>query len=454
MIISILIAIIVAASLILILSLIVGKGNSGIKREEKKGKPRNNSAILKDASKKLLHDPNNVPALTAAGEIYYTTQNYKKALAIYQRLLGLQKVHPQIDEKQTSLRYGICCFYQENYDNAIKALSTVLRLEIQNYEANYYIGKCLMKKQDYEKAISMFKRAAKINPEKTEIIKDLAYSLFFAKKYRESLAYLKKTVELDPENKEAIFYFATAMNEAGYGEKALKLFVHLRTNPIFGARACLAAGTIHDKLNAPDKAVQDYEIALKLENVDQETKLSIFYKLAQLLLSQKNISKALTYLKQIQSISPDYRDVPALISRYQELNQNSNLQVYLMSGTSDFVALCRKFISGYYPNSNIKVEDINVTSERVEILCEVQSVRWQDTELFRFYRSTGSIGELYVRDLHSKIREIKCDKAFCVTAGTFTEEAKKYIDGRPIDLIEKADLVKVLKKIEITKRLY
>ncbi|UKI53529.1 MAG: restriction endonuclease [Treponema sp.] len=88
----------------------------------------------------------------------------------------------------------------------------------------------------------------------------------------------------------------------------------------------------------------------------------------------------------------------------------------------------------------------------MEVLCEVQASKWTDTELFRFYRSTGAIGELYVRDLHSKIRDIKCDKAFCVTAGSFTEEAKKYAEGRPIDLIEKTKLIQVLNKLDVVTR--
>lgn len=452
MIISILIAIIVASALFIILSLITGKSNANRNKDKKKGKQKNNTAIIKEASKKLSHDPNNIPALSELGEVYYGTQNYEKALPVYQRLLGLQKVHPSIDEKQTSLRYGACAFHENQFDNALKAFSTCLRADPQNFDATNYMGKVLMQKQEYEKAILMFKRASKINPEKTEVIQNLAYSLYFAKKYRESLVYLKKTVELNPENKEALFYFASAMNEAGYNEKALKLFLHLRLNPVFGAKACLAAGTIHDKQNAPDKAIQDYEIALKLENIDQETKLTIYYKLAHTLITQKSIGRALGYLRQIQAIAPNYRDVQVLINRYQELNQNSNLQAYLMSGTSDFVALCRRFVSGYYPNSFIKIEDISVTAECVEVLCEVQASKWTDTELFRFYRSTGAIGELYVRDLHSKIRDIKCDKAFCVTAGSFTEEAKKYVEGRPIDLIEKTKLIQVLNKLDVVTR--
>lgn len=448
--IGILIAVIASAFVFIILTAVTGRKTAGDAKPGKKQKNKNNSAIIKEATKKLSHDPSNIPALQSLGGVYYEALNYEKALPLYQRLCELQKLHPTIDEKTVNLRYGICAYYMEKYDDSLRGFSTVVKMDPQNFEANYYVGRVMYVKKEYEKALIVLKRAANANPENSEVIEYLSYSLFYSKKYRESLPYLKKCVEINPDNKEALFYLASAMDEAGMGEKALKIFMHLRTNPNFGAKSCVAAGAIHDKLNQPDKSIQDYEIALKLENVDQETKLVIFYKLAHTLLAQHNISKALSYLKQIQAITPNYRDVNSLITRYQELNQNSNLQAYLMSGTSDFVALCRKFVAGFYPQAFIKIEDISIAAESIEVLCEVESAKWTDTELFRFFRSTGAIGELYVRDLHSKIRDIKCDRAFCVTAGSFTEEAKKYVEGRPIDLIEKNKLVQVLKRIDIT----
>ena len=204
---------------------------------------------------------------------------------------------------------------------------------------------------------------------------------------------------------------------------------------------------IHEHANQYQLAEQDYEIGLKLENVPLDLVTMLRYRLANAHLAQKNIGKALTYLKEIQDTVPGYKDVPALIQRYQELNTNANLQTYIMSPTADFVALCRRFVASYYSDATVKIEDAAVTQEFVEILCTVDTPRWEDSELFRFYRSTGAIGELYVREFHSKLRDIKCDKGFCITAGAFTEGAHKFSEGRPIDLIEKDRLVSMLKKL-------
>ena len=446
--IGVLIAIITGAGLICILMAV-----SGIQKKsanvQGKGRSKNNVAVIRDCTKKISKDPHNVEALKTLADIYYTDLNYERAFPLYPTLFKLMGVHVEIDQQVVSQRYGVCAFKLGKFDEAMAGFSKVLRLNPKDYEVNLYVGKIMLEKKDFEKSILCLKRAASIRPDSSEIYEPLGFALFEAKKYRESLMHLKKVLDENPENKQALFYFANAMEECSMNDKALKIFMHLRPDTKFGPESCVEAGRIHEKMGQYDKAVQDYEIALKLETISSETKVTVFYKLAQSYIAQHNIAKALYYLKQIQTVSPNYKDVNALVSRYQELNQNNNLQAYLMSGTSDFVVLCRKIVTGFYPDSFVKIEDVNVAAESIEVLCTVESMKWSDTELFRFFRSTGSIGELYVRDCHSKMRDIKCDRGFCISAGTFTAEAKKYVEGRPIDLIEKVKLIQILKKIDL-----
>lgn len=450
MLLPILCAVIFGAGLLIVLMAVTGHKDKRQKEAKTTTKTKNRSAIVRDCTKKLSHDPRNIPALMALGEVYYEDKNYDKAYPIYATLFNLMNVHVEIEKISTSVRFGVCACKMQKYEEAFQGLTTALKNDPKIFEANLYLGETLYVKKEYEKAILCLKRALAVKPDSMETIQYLGYSLYQDKKYRESLPVLKKMVDSDPTNKEALFYMASAMEETGLGDKALKIFMHLRPDPVYGPQSCLVAGSYHDKVKEYPKAIQDYEIALKLENVPPETRLAIYYKLSQSYLAMHNIAKALYYLKQIQAITPNYKDVNQLVNRYQELNQNSNLQAYLMSGTSDFVALCRKFVIGYYQGSFVKIEDVSVAAESIEILCSVEGGKWEDTQLFRFFRSTGAIGELYIRDFHSKMRDIKCDRGFCVTAGAFTEEARKYVDGRPIDLIEKNKLVAILKKIELT----
>ena len=109
--------------------------------------------------------------------------------------------------------------------------------------------------------------------------------------------------------------------------------------------------------------------------------------------------------------------------------------------------MCRKVIINKYKGSYVKIQDINVGPLYTDIIAEIETDKWENTDLFRFFRTNGATGELYVRDFHGHLQDIKADKGYCLTAGTFTEEARKYTEGRPLDLIEKSELTKILKTI-------
>ena len=403
--------------------------------------------VIRECSKKLAHDPRNVQALTTLGDLYYDEQNWDKAFPLYNLLFDLIPTHVEIDAGKTAARQGISAFHIERFEDAERGLLAACKFEPDNFDANFYLGRLMYQKNEYEKAVLCLRKARSINPESTETDEPLGLSYFKSQHYRESIPFLRRVLDEDPTDKDALFAIATAMDKTGYGDKALKVFMHLRPDPQYGAQSCLSAGLIHEHANQYQLAEQDYEIGLKLENVPLDLVTMLRYRLANAHLAQKNIGKALTYLKEIQDTVPGYKDVPALIRHYQELNTNANLQTYIMSPTADFVALCRRFVASYYSDATVKIEDAAVTQEFVEILCTVDTPRWEDSELFRFYRSTGAIGELYVREFHSKLRDIKCDKGFCITAGAFTEGAHKFSEGRPIDLIEKDRLVSMLKKL-------
>ena len=448
---GILIAIIAGALLVIILMAITGmakKRKQGESSGLSKHKNKSKSVIVKECNKKLLKDPNNITALTLLSDLYFEEKNFEKAVAFYNHLCNLTRAHPQIDKKKVFLNHGISSYKCGKLDDAGRSLVTVLKEDPKDFSANLYIGRVFFEKKDFEKALTCLKRAYIVNQNDTDVIEYLGKTLYELKRYREAATLLKKILDINPENKEFVFLYASCCEETNYLEKALKLFSHLRLDPEYGSQACLACATIHEKQNQPTKAIQDYEIALKNEGMPKETKLPVLYKLANNYIQMHNIPKGLNYLRQIQMISSGYKDVDMLVRRYQELNQNVNLQTYLLSSVNDFTLLCRKFVMNFFSDAKVKIEETKVNSEGLEITAQVFSDKWENIEMFKFFRSTGAVGDLYVRDFHSKMRDIKCERGYCITAGTFTEEAKKYVEGRPIDLLDKPKLIVALKRIE------
>ncbi len=419
------------------------------KKGGKKGKSKGRAQIIREASRKLSQDPHNPDGLRALGEIYYNEHTWDKAYQIYETMMSIAPAHPEIDPFLASLRQGICALKLDKVQEAFKGLVTAYQIKGDNFEANYYLGLACYKNKEYDKAIPCLKKALVIKPDAPEVNSYLGFAYYKGHHYRDSLPFLKRALDENPENKEALFSMADSMQDSGYGDKALKVFMHLRPDPEFGARSCLAAGSIHMRMNQYDKAAQDFEIGLRHQNIPQDIYLELKYKLGTTCFATDKIAVGLSCLKDIQALNPTYKDVPNLLSRYQELNQNKNLQTYLMSSSSDFVALCRKISMSYYQKAVTKIQDIAVTPENVEILLTVETPRWEDTEVFRFYRTTSATGELAVRDFHSKVSDSKADRGICFTAGPYTEEARRYAEGRPIDLVAKEGLVRLLKKIDI-----
>lgn len=450
MIISVLIAIIVVALILVIMMSVKGSPKNKKKKElgdkiQKKGK----STIVRDAEKKLSHDPKHVPSLELLGKLYFEEKNWDKVYSIYKTLYELSTTQIGINRGAAALYYGIACFYLERMDEAFNILMSAMKQEPESFDANFYLGKTLFAKGVYDKAISCFKKAKLIEPENVEVMEYIALCFVRMTKYREALPFLKRVLDEKPDDKELLFYTAVSMTECGMGDKALKIFMHLRPHATYGAQSCLEAGKMHERIKDYQLAVQDYTIALKLENVVEQTELQIRYRLAITYLAMNDIVKALEQLRIIQSKKSGFKDVDSLVLRYQELSQNRNLQTYLMAGTSDFVALCRKIISMYHSEGFVKIEDVSVASETVEIICHVESPKWTAKEIFRFYRNQNTMGDIYVREFHTKLRDTKCDLGLCVTMGAFSDSAHKYTEGRPIDLIEKDQLTKLLKKINL-----
>ena len=446
----ILIAVIAVFGFIVILMILSGSKN----KRGSGGKQKSRQNIIKDATRKLAQNPHNPDGLIPLANLYYQDQLWEKAYPLYETMLNIAVAHPEINLAQAALRQGICALKVGKNEEAFKGLLQARKINPDNFETNFYLGQALINNKEYDKAIPILRKALMINKEVPEIYKYLGLALYQNHNFKESLPYLKRGLDISPDDKELLFSMADAMKEAGSGDRAIKVFMHLRPDPEFGARACLAAGLIHQNAKQHDKAVQDFEIGLKHINAPIEIVTQIRYRLAHSYLETSDIGRALVCLKDIQGTVPNYKDVPALIARYQELNQNTNLHTYLISNNSDFIALCRKIVSVYFGKAYVKVLDINAMADCTEVQTEIETAKWEDSVLFRFYRTTGSVGELFVRDFHARIKDLKSGRGICFTAGTFTEEARKYIEGRPIDLTDKAGLIKILNRIDTKPSLF
>jgi tetratricopeptide (TPR) repeat protein len=391
---------------------------------------------------RLASNTKDAEANLALGDLYYREQAWDKAAKTYEILADLCGSNPELDEFEINFRMGISSLKLQKLDDAYKAFLIAHSIKQDNFEVSFNLGYLEFQRRAYEKAVVLLKQAVSMNPEHALAMRYYGHTLFRLKAYREALGILKRAADLEPDDKESLFTMAETYYELGQVESAIKIFNHLRTDAALGPNAALFAGTIHMNQRQYPKAIMDFEIGLKHPSIKIETLVELKYRLAAAYLKTQDIGRAVSILNDIQATYPNYKDVGELIARYKELYDNRNLQVYMISQTSDFVTLCRRLVASFFPEAKVKITDISVIrNEYADILADIEDKKWQDDVLFRFIRTTGTVGEFTLRDMYAKIKEVKAGKGFCLTAGQFSEEAKRFVEARLIDLIEKPALI-------------
>jgi len=403
---------------------------------------------LKEALHKLTVNPRDPKALQVAAAASYKAEDWTGAVRYYKTLFDMCAGNPGLDEAEITVKYALSCLKTKNVDEAYKTLLYARTKDENNFEVNHSLGSIEHDRGSYDKAVVFLGKAYSLDPEHPLTAKLLGASLVKVKKFRDAIPVLRKTLEFFPEDKESLFSLGNSYLEAAQNELALKIFTHLRTDPKLGPMAALYAGTIHLNAKVYDEAIMDFELGLKHDGTKPDIVLELKYRLGVTFSKKEEIGRATALWREIYEVNPKYKDVPDLLGKYREMSSNKRLQIYLMSPTSDFVTLCRKMAAGFYPKSKTKLTNISFRqSEYVDIVAEVDTSKWSDTVLFRFCRTNGVLGELVLRDLYAKLKEIKGGRGICVCPGTYSEGAKSFVEARIIDLIDKAGLIKLLARI-------
>jgi tetratricopeptide (TPR) repeat protein len=418
----------------------VGRAVRG-KRLLAKDKPQ----VLKEANRRLASNPKDLEALAAVGAIAWDDQDWERAFKAYETIAEAGAGNPDVNEFEANQRYGIAALRLNNAEAAYHGLMIARSIKQDDFDVDYNLGVLEYQQKAYEKAVVLLKQAVAVQGDDASALRYLGNANFKVKAYKEALVALRRAVDLEPDDKEALFAAAECYYELGNLDQALKIFTHLRADPVLGPSASLFAGTVHLNQRLFERAVADFELGLRHQGTKPETVLELKYRLAAAALKMQDIGKAVSLLNEIQAVFPNFKDVPALLTRYKELNSNRNLQVFLL-GTA---TLCRKIALLFFPKAKVKITDISVQgNDWADILAEIETAKWSDLILFRFIRSEGNVGELSVRDFHARVKDVKAGKGYCVTAGTFSDEAKRFVEARLIDLIEKQALMNILNSID------
>jgi len=421
----------------------------GVSKKTKKNvKVKDRQTILKEAGRRLAQNPKDPMAIQMLADLHYQEQAYENALKQYQLLIELCATNSHLDEFTVTLRHALSAMQLKKLDVAYRSLMIARTLKDDNFEVNYNLGYLEFMRKNFQKAVPYLQKAKILKPEHPQTNRFLGHSLFCLKKFNDAAGALRRSLDHAPDDKESLYILAQTYFHLSQNDLSSKIFNHLRTDPDLGARASLFSGTIEMKRRNYAKAIEDFEIGLRHENTQGEILLELKYRLAAANLAQNDIGQAIVLWGEIKELNPKYKDVQDQLNKYQEINTNRNLQVFLMSSNSEFVTLCRKLATSYFSRANTKILNIALPgNEYVDLFTEVHTRQWEDFILFRFIRSNGQSGELMLREMYSRIKELKAGRGICITAGDFSEGARAFVEARLIDLVKKEELLKLFSRL-------
>ena len=392
--------------------------------------------------------PKNAKSQQDLANYYFENGDYAKAAQIYAILVNGATVNRKLDGFNISLRYGISLMKTGHLDQAYKYVADAFLMNRSDFTAASTLGLIEYKRGNYDTAIIRFKIADQIQPRDRKVRKYIGLCLFRLNKYNEAYPLLNACLEYDPDNHELIYCVAKCCCQMGRNDEALKAFNYLKNDEEYGSLSCLEAGGIYLAKGMNDEALSLFQQAAAAQNLGYEETLELQYRTGIAYLRKNELTAAITIFNEISKVKPDYKDVRLLLEKYGAISGNKGLSGYMFAEEGEFSDICRRLIDFLFPKAGIKILESSFSANRfMEIFANIETVKWEDNVLFRFYRSNLVIDEIPIREFYAKMRDRKINRGFCLTAGSFSDAAKSFTEARYIDLIEGVQLEDLLKKL-------
>ena len=162
----------------------------------------------------------------------------------------------------------------------------------------------------------------------------------------------------------------------------------------------------------------------------------------------RKIDKAIEQWEFIYRRNKGFRDVGSKLSEYKDLQANDFMKDYLTSSDEEFILICKNLCERIM---NLQV----VSSEKKKWGCHFSAVDKKlegmlgvrkQIILLRFYREPKLVEEAELHELTDVMKSQSSVKAFLFSSAGFNNMAKRYAEGRPMELVEKQKLEQMLTK--------
>ncbi|MCR4733453.1 MAG: tetratricopeptide repeat protein [Treponema sp.] len=410
----------------------------------KQGKTQN---AIKLAKQILAKNQKNYMAHYYLGKAYFRENKTELAIIEY-RLVNENALFGEgINELEFRKEYAHLLMDKNQQNEALKNYLLLTKLEPNNADNFFQVGRIYEENNRYDVALGFMQKAAMLDKKHARAHAEIGLMLYRTKQFNEAKKEIDIALKLSPETYSSYYYLGKILKDAKDIPGAIKSFEKAQRDPDFKQKAIIEHGSCFMIVSRFDNAMVDFQRAIELDrdNSIPET-LYARYFLATCYEKARKLDKAIEQWEFIYKRNKSFRDVSAKLAEYKDLQANDYLKDYLTCGNDEFSFICQNAAS-----KGLKLQVLSCDNKKWG--CQMTAVDKKDESwmsvrkqiiFIQFYREPDPLEDSAVRTAMDTMKSLGAIKGYVFSSSGFTNTAKRVAENRPIELIEKAKLEKVL----------
>ncbi len=383
-------------------------------------------------------------------DIYWYLGLIHEKMAVYvaaeqslEKVLALKRFSEKFNESEVRKFLAKIYFKNNKLDQAFKEYLHVNQLSPDDEEVLFRLGQVSLERKSYRDAIVYFEKFKKNNMNNAEIFYYLGLSYYMMNVNDLAEKNLEKSIDIDPSLTDTHYYMGEIYLNNKNFDMAIKEFELSIASKILKQQTEISMGKCYYNKNFFKQAITYFKQALMMPIEDTNEKCDILYSIADSFSKLGNLDDSIKYYKEVQTFDPEFKDVKDKVAHFETLTGDNVLHSFYKASDDEYINIAKKAVESL----NFKVKEHDLSKNGIlDVIAQDRTAKVSDNYLIEFIRFESIVGELTLREMQSKMQDMQVNRGICVTTASFTPEAIAYSDKRSIELINKNELVKILKR--------
>lgn len=412
----------------------------------KQGKTQNAIKISKQI---LSKDPKNYTAHFYLGKAYLKENRKELAIIEYKTVDENAVFGEGIDEVDFRKEYAQLLLDYKQPAEALKNFLLLTKQDPANANNFFQAGLIYEQQNRYDIALGFMQKTAMLDKKHAKAHAEIGMMYYRTKQFNEAKKEIATALKLSPDTFSSYYYLGKIFKDEKDLQGALKAFEKAQRDQDVKQKAIIEHGSCYMIANRYDNAMVDFQRAIDLDknNSSPETLFARYF-LGICYEKMRKIDKAIEQWEAIYKVNKGFRDVSSKLSEYKDLQANDYLKDYLTSSNEEFAEICK--------NAAVKGLGLQVLScDSKKWGAQLTGVSkgddsWMNVRkqvlLIRFYRNPEPVEEHEIHEALDTMKSMNSIKTFLFSSSGYNNQARRFAENRPIELIDKQKLEAVLSK--------